>query len=276
MKRKLISIVFLAMIFACSLGLNAQNFYLKYDIGYATPIAEQSVLGFYDLNEGEEALPFIQQNKISFGQGYQMNLGLGYKFSEQISGEMNLSYLWGAKRDSEIATSTDYFYRSLRGSLFSAIPSLVLNIPSNKENLDFYTRMGLMVTLSPRILYNTKTLEDNDSTEYQQEYVMSGSLALGFNGAIGLKWQTGPIDYFVELDFRALSYAPTKRSMKSSTLNGESNIDALTIRERETVFLDKIEVSNPALIIDDQPLEVLKSSYPFSSLSLNFGIIITL
>ncbi len=275
MKREAISLIVLAMVIGFGQKLQAQ-YYLKFDMGYAAPMGEQSVPQFFDFNEESETLPFKKQNKISLGQGSHFNLGLGYNFSGKIGAELNLSYLWGSKRDSEIETSDDYFYRSLRGEMFSAIPSLVLIMPIKKPNMDFYSRVGLITSISSRMIYDTETLIDSNNADYQQRYIMSGSFALGFNAVMGLKWKKGKVNYFVELDYRALSYAPTKRSMQTSTINGSSNIHALSVHDRETVYLENIEVSNPAIVNDEEPLEVLISAYPFSSVGLNFGISINL
>lgn len=255
--------------------LKSQNFYVKVNFGYAAPLGKQSLGEFYDLLDVDGGENYVQQKGHSFGQGFQFAIDLGKEWSDHFATELKFSYLISSKLESEITSGDNYFYRSLQGEIFSAIPSLVLMAPISKKKHSYYSRLGLIIGLASKLNYETKSI-DETSDVYEQNFKMSGSTPLGFNGVLGLKWTGQKVDFFVELDYRALTYAPTQRSLLGSTKNGNSNFNEQSLMDRETVYVQELDLMPNAPINEQEPLEVLISYYAFSSIGLNFGISINL
>lgn len=260
-----------------SSALSAQNFYTKINLGYSAPMAKQSLndLELFNFNDVPGEKRYVEQNRISFGQGFQVNLGLGAEWTPNLSTELNFSYLYGEEVKSEIFQGTSYFSRTLRGQMLTAIPSFVLNAPFSKKEGAFYSRVGLIISLAPRIIFENTSGGGNEPS-YSQSYIMDGSVALGFNGALGVKWKSRKCTYFLEMDYRGLSYAPSKRKLTESFKNGTSNVEELSVMDKQTVFVERLTLDQTQPIDPNQPLEVLKSQYAFSSLGLSFGVSIDL
>lgn len=251
-------------------GLKSQHFYTKVNFGYSAPLGQQSLNEFSDLAaDGIEN--YVQQKGFSFGQGFQSGFGLGLKWNEHFAAELNFSNLISSKLESEITTSDEYFYRSLQANMVSAIPSLVLMAPINGKTWGYYSRMGLIIGLATKLNFETKSIDDMGDV-YEQSFKMNGSIPVGFNGVLGIKWSVLKVDFFMELDYKTLTYAPTQRSLLESTKNGSSNFHEQSIRDRETVYVQELDLMPIAPVNEQEPMEVLISYYAFSSIGLNFGI----
>lgn len=268
--KRLISICILLLLMNPQ-ELLAQKFYMKSNLGYSMATGPQSIVEFYDLIEENTGSIYIEQNKISLGQGLQTNLGFGYGINPNFALELNFSYFHGAKSKREIGTLDNYFEMSLRGRMISISPSIVLSSDKGYSDLSYYSRAGLIMGFGPSIVFLTQSLGER-ITLYEQRFILSGSSAYGFNGAFGVKKKFERLDLFLELDYRAISYTPSKMTMVKSTVNGDSNLDRYNTSEIETVFLDELRVDNQSSNNPSKASEALTSSFAFSSIGLNFGL----
>lgn len=264
-----------------SVSLNAQKFYSRFSLGYSRPIASQSIDGLdyyyfsnYLLGSENRDDDFAEGINVSFGEGLHGNMGLGWYWTESLSLELNFSYSYSRKFKSEQIIPGDQEIRfDLRGKMFSMNPAVVFNSQIAESNFSYYSRMGLIVGISTSIVQNENYVgyfpvkgESNVSFESK------GSIPIGFNGALGIKWKLPKLALFAELDFRALSYSPKNRSMTSAENNGESVIEAFSTRQKEIEFVEVHDRASFALGTGDTPRKVLERSYSFSSIGLNIGV----
>lgn len=265
-RRVIFMLAFLGL-YLIPVDLLAQNFYTSFNFGYAAPMAQQNVEEFIDFEISPSLSGFtFEENKLSFGQGIQSKLGFGWRWTEQVSLELNLSYLLSKEFES---TTEDNFSRSwtLKGRIFSLIPSLVYRAPIDDSKFEYYSRVGLIIGLAPSIVERIK-ISHPIQGEAAEMSLFHGSQAIGFNGAMGVSLRINKMVLFAEIDFRALSYSPTKKTLKESSVNGQSNIAIFSSSDKETVFLESLGGGSDP----NGPQEALIESYSFSGIGLNIGV----
>lgn len=262
-------------------SLSAQKFYSRFSAGYSAPIASQSVdpigdFGFSKFSLGSENPndDFAEGINVSFGEGLHSNLGLGWNWTENLALELNFSYSFSRKFKSEQIIPGEQEIRfDLRGKMFSLNPSIVINSRIAESNFAYYSRIGLIVGISTSIVQNENYLVFFPvRTEGSISYASKGSIPIGYNGAMGIKWKLPKLTLFAELDFRALSYSPKTRIMTAADNNGESILENYDTREKEIEFVKVLDPSSFGYNDSDKPGKVLERSYSFSSIGFNFGV----
>jgi len=256
--------------------------YIRTGLGYALPLASESI--------GEETIESDVFNgntntststtknvNASYGAGFTFNIGAGYMFSEYLGIDVAVSYLVGKKhetsniytyKDNNISGKDEYISTTRSNGIFIT-PSLV--ITSGGANAP-YGRFGI-ITGSPKIMEDNSYYYDLDGTSTSSsEAKYKGGLAMGFQGAVGMKWTIADnIKLYTELNFISMSYSPKKRILTEFINNGQDNFGQLSVYAKETEYVKTID--NTEMIDTTQPRQELRDSKPFSSVSFQVGIV---
>jgi hypothetical protein len=269
----------------CLLMINSLIYaqaYFRTGGGYALPLATQSV-GENHLRQdkyvGNTATQTNTSESVSasYGSGINFNIGGGFMFSEYLGAELNVSYLIGKKYEiSDIYTyeddntkGRDEYIVTMHSNALFITPSFV--ITSGGKNAP-YARFGVVLG-SPKLKQEASSYYDLDGTDTQSlntEY--SGGFTRGFQGAAGMNWALGgSLKLYTEITFISMTYYPKKGEVTEYINNGVSNINQLTVFERETDFVKKID--NYLIVDSSKPRQELRHGTPFSSISLQVGIV---
>lgn len=113
-------------------------------------------------------------------------------------------------------------------------------------------------------------LGNNTQSNYKEEYY--GNAALGVKGSLGLVFNTGKmVQFFTEIQFASMSYAPSKGKIVSYDIDGQSMMDYFPNEEKSFRFEEGIT------LVDGEPENYnrMKDPLPFGSIGIQAGIRIT-
>lgn len=267
MKKNLLFII--ALFVATSMSA---QFYAGLGVGYGIGANQQI--------QGTEVDGTIQTNLYgSYGQGFTPNLKLGFMFNKNLGVELGVGYLFGAMQTKYKNESADRLVEA-KSSGMRIAPQLVY-----KLNSGFYSRFGLIIPI-----FGTTVATDTDNKHMAgitmvqkvvtQEF--KGSFSIGFIGAIGYAYALNDnLSIFGEVEYVGLSIKSGTSTITQYDVGGVDGLPTLTTSQKETEYKDKIDPStdntNPSIINGglDEPTVKLKTRAPFSSLGINFGIIMT-
>lgn len=271
MKKK--SLILLALF--VNIGLVQAQFYVKAGGGYGLPIAQQ-VLGEKQLEGSSGNTSYDKKEEVrgSYGAGATFGVGAGYMFSKYLGVDLNINYLLGK------SYTTGYFYKYDFGrqenSTKTTSKVIFLNpsfIISGGDGTKLpYARLGVVMA-APKMEESEYDYYDGDGVyTATRKYDIKGGLSMGFSGAAGMSWVLkNSIKLYTELNFVSMTYFPEERVMTSSNSNGVSNIDQFTESQKRIKYVKTLDLSKPN--DENKPTEVLRESKPYSSLSLQVGII---
>ncbi len=262
-----------------SSALYGQGLYLGTYGAYALAHSPQNLPGINNFTAENSTVTF-EQIDVSYAQGFNFGLIVGYYFNQYLSVEVDANYLIGSEftaRDEE----DDAFFRSTTDYRTSAnmlriIPALVIS--PGFERLDPYARLGLVlgfaqIEYSQSDVFTDRQSNTTNRTTRSSEY--SGSLALGLNGSLGLRYAlNNRWSLFGELNLISMSYAPTRGELTEATENGIDVLPFLPTSEKELELVDELQedFNNPRP--DSEPSQALRQHFPFSSIGLNLGIVV--
>jgi hypothetical protein len=158
--------------------------------------------------------------------------------------------------------------------MLQIVPAIV--ITPGLEKLNPYARFGMIVGIMPSITENFSSTVTNmpsfkETTLSEAKSKLSGGLPLGFTAAAGASLSLGEkLDFFAELVFNGITYAPSKGELKEWTIDGADQLPSATTKEKEWTFEKEFDAD--AEIPDGSPDKVAKVSYNFSNVALNIGI----
>lgn len=266
-------------------GLTFAQAYFRAGGGYALPLATQSI-GEKQLQQdnfsGNTPVRTNTSENVSasYGAGINFNIAGGFMFSEYLGVDLNISYLVGKKYEtSDIYTYQDgntkgkdeYIMTTHSNALFFTPSFLITSGGTNAP----YARIGVVLG-SPKLKQEETSYYDLDGTDIQSvdtEY--SGGFTRGFQGAVGMNWALGgSLKLYTELNFISMSYYPKEGKVTEYLNDGVSSINQLTVREKQTEFVKKIDNTIPP--DNTKPKQELRQGTPFSSLSLQVGIVYSL
>ena len=164
-------------------------------------------------------------------------------------------------------------------NMFRVMPTFVIN--PHFEKINPYFKMGAVLGFGKMYSdyeyssYSSSPVGPSPFTESSKEE-FTGGMAFGITGAIGVTYPiTEKISLYVEANYMGVSYAPSKSSVIEFTQNGQDNLSQLPIYSQQTEYLNSY--TEEGLPIDyDKPRKTLKTSFPYSSMSFNFGFVFNL
>lgn len=274
--------LFACLTVLCSSGLYSQGLYFKVGGGYGLPMGSQQM---------DQAVTFVQVTTDitetqttgvngSYGEGININAAIGYKFSPFIGVDLNLNYLLGSEISGTSSASAQAASFSITDKRYSegffAAPSVMFMAGSG--NVRPYGLIGVIagsVQLTHDTEISVSGVGDSPVVASQTQET-KGELAFGFRGGIGVDFYLSDLlGLYAEAVFNTISYYPKESKITKLTVDGEDVLAELTVRERETVYVDELieqSTSNGPVIDENKPLEQLKAPLPLSSLVFNIGL----
>lgn len=246
--------------------------YIKVNAGYGFSMGDHGILSNYEAtNNGPNTTYRYESVKLSFGKGVNFGGAIGLMFGENIGAELGLNYLVGGK-----TKTTDTYGNSpdpsvskttISANMLRIMPTLILS--AGKSGVNPYAKFGLVIGTGKIV---GETVDDGAFGQYISGYEYSGGVALGFNSAFGVDFSLNDkMNFFAELSYIGMSYAPTKGELVKSSLNGEDDLSTMSTNERKIEFVD--EYTEVAGAPDSGvPDKQLRQSYPFSSIGFNLGV----
>jgi len=260
-----------AMVLGCLFANTAKSqLYINANAGYGFGPGEH---GFAYNSASTSSNYHDESVKLTFGKGLNVGAAVGFMFSENVGAELGISYLMGGKTEAqdvrEIASGlTETTTNVMSASMIRFMPTLV--VKSSREGMAPYAKFGLVIG-SGKFTDVEKHTDGKDVFEMETEY--SGGMALGFTGAFGLNFGLSDnMDFFGELNYIGLSYAPTDGEVTKATFNGVDELGDLDVRDKKVVYSDSYDTDRTVAPSPDEPSKSTKFSAPFSSFGLNFGI----
>lgn len=257
-----------------SLSLSAQNFYfnLQRGDGFATEAGQVNYITSTDEGRAEELVT------DGFGEGTYFRTSLGYNFNDFISLDFGINYLRGKTITYEYIytfisigdTYRETTSESINTFLFT--PQLRFNIPT-RFRIQPYIQIGGAVGILPKKSFKQILLiiDDNSFTNVRldTERELSGGNPLGFTAALGAKYSISKkFSLIVDLELLNMSYQPRHSITTKYIRDGVSELEDMTVREREVIYKKEIESRASD---NNEPRIALPINFPMSNVSLNIG-----
>lgn len=265
------SLLLALSIFSLS-ALLAQSNAVKIQIGYGLPLAGQTV-GDRSVQDYSGASPTYTRSftKGSFGSGTQIGVGYARSISGLLSVQLDATYLIGKSYDTyqfdQINSGThNPSAVSNQANFFQISPQIRAKFGDGKFSP--YAAIGPIIGFGK--MYEKGYYGDYDSTPYSYELTYSGSASVGAKTTVGLEMTQGKLGYFAQITMINMNYAPTKGVYTKYILGGQDNLPNMTTNQKEFSYVDSYD--QYAQQDPNQPQKQSKQYLPFSSLSLNFGV----
>lgn len=276
----------------CINNLNAQGFYIGASTGYAFGVNKQS-----GIVQNRDALVIdtlqVSYTKINYtdvplslGNGFSIGGIAGYMFNENIGVEIGASYLYGGK--TKVSFNQESYGRDTNGVIYHLYSegetnwysrmtrvssSLILSL--NSEKFNPYAKFGIVLGFGS--FYEDSEWKsptsDGSGTTSTLKKKYSGGPSVGFATSMGIDYNLSEkLTIFGELNYLGMSYTPQKSEIIKLERNGVDELSSLYTSAKNIEYVDSIDSDEMYIWGMDVPSKKLKTSYPFSSLGLNFGV----
>lgn len=281
-----IKLIFLSVFFTTiTVALSAQNLYFGVQTGYgfATNAGQANLFNIEDRSGNST----YEATKGGYGDGVNVAAKVGFHLNKNISFELGANYLSGrtltheygysySNGGTQVTESNIYSYNS---RMLQLSPQLVFNA-QNESKLTPYAKVGIAFGLLTNIknkteVTNTGGFAGTIKTEYEQ--TTEGNIPIGLNAALGANYALNEkMSLYTELCLLNMSYAPKMTTMTSYVVNDDDVFDNLSTSQKETIYLDMVEIDYNTQQDLEKPQEGLKVFIPFSNVSFNIGLRIDL
>ena len=216
-------------------------------------------------------------HSLSYGNGVELNGGIGFHLNKNLAFEANVGYQFGGENkfaNSDISNGNfieaNFYYSA---NIFKINPAIVLNLPT--QNFTTYLKFGPSIGFSKR-----KEVQDllfNGSSNLILTYEDVSGTGVGLTSSVGFKKPIldGGAFVYAELNYSALNQTYTKGSMVEATQDGFDVLNTYDIADREYLYVNTIDknyiVTNPNV-----PQLKLNEYFNFNSLGLKVGFILLL
>lgn len=239
------------------------GFYVDVHGGYNLPIAGQPIMENYDYTGADDTYDDVMG---SFGKGANVGIAAGYMLSPNFGAELGFNYLLGSKYESTGRTNLTTYNQTMKGNMFQLSPSIVLKT-NTVGKMNHYVKAGLLVGLGAKVTEEIEIRSGVNSAYGVREY--TGNASLGITGAVGTEFAVNNnMAFFIEAKGNGLTYKPEKSEVVQATLNGQDQLQYLTVRDKNTVYLDSY--TDNATV--NEPNRASRISMPFSSIGVNVGM----
>jgi len=256
-----ISIILAAFILLLASGTNAQQVYVKLQGTYANGLNQNSqhyvnpIPGYDD----------EEKDYYTYGTGTNIGLSAGYNFSEKIALNLDLAYLFSKEYEIEMYSENI----SHRARMVNITPGIQMSAGYDKFNP--YAKAGLVLGFG-------KIITESENDDFYSKTELTGGLALGINGALGIEYKlSDAFQVFAEASLASISWAPEKAEYVTYEIDGVDYLPNMTTSEKEVNFVNEYEEAYGMDDDDpDEPETQLKYNYPFSNAGATIGIKISL
>ena len=263
MKTKTLLVLSFTIVSFC---VQAQSFYLRGGIGAALSTSPR--ISYEFIQSGDSGMTSqVTSKRVGFANGLPMVIAGGYYFGNNFGIELGVDYFAGFN-----VKGFDQYYESTsdskgRGSMLSIVPALVIRI--NNDKLKPYARLGVMIGVLNKVLdFETSTYTSNTSESTAKIY---GGIAVGAQAAVGAELPLGKLlSLFGEVNFNAISWAPTKGKLLKDNYNGVDQLPNETTKEKTWIYVKNTDSSE--IIPDSDPNKYTMINYSFSNVGLIVGV----
>jgi len=215
---------------------------------------------------------------VGLGNGFNGAVAFGYWFNKYVGIELAVSEFMGLPTSGDSVVhiiGANKATVKVRGGMLSVVPSVVISAGLAKVNP--YARFGLQIGVLPNLV--SKYSKDNGSTnppmntQLVNQYY--GGAALGYTVAGGVNFNfTKLLAFYVELQFSHATWSPNHSEVVKYTVSEEDRLSSLTTWQKQADFV--MEVNTNQVIDQNQPRQELRKTYPFSTASINIGLLFKL
>lgn len=250
----------------------AQKFYARLGIGGGISTSSSfDMLYKYETDGSSRTISIVP---VGLGSGFNGSASFGYMFSKYVGIDLSLNGFLG------VPTSGDSVVQLLggtqagikvAGALISVTPGVVITAGLDKVNP--YARFGLQIGALPLMFarYTSENASVNPAQKTEATNGYYGGVALGYMATGGCDFRLSKlINLFAELTFAHATWSPSYSEIIEYTVNGEDKLSTLTVHQKKTDFVDKI--NSNTIPSANTPKQALRKTIPFSTASLNFGI----
>ena len=245
--------------------------------------------------------------KGSYGHGMNFTLGLGYTANKYFNFELGISYLKSATisvdqtRQLTLFTGLSYVYipaylnAHITTNAFgiSISPAVTIQAPIKHSKFMPYARLGVSLPIFGGLTDHI-TIDQNSgiTTLIQAPYFLGkhtevtlttqGSISVGFNGAIGVKYNVLPyLSVFAEVNGQYLTTRAKSSKITQWDADGVSQINNRGVYRTQFNYVDQLNgTSNNAQYNNSysasKPKDDVMPVGPFSNLGLNIGVSLNL
>jgi hypothetical protein len=270
---------FLLLLVICLMAgmANAQQNYIRLGLGGGVGLKQYDGYDWANENETNNSDDY-EFKSMSMGGGFNVNLAFGHMLSDNVGLELGVNEFIGLSRKINVtSTSSSYDYKGetkLSSMMLQIVPAVV--ITPGIEGVNPYARLGMIIGILPSITEKfegtyTSSGEFKETSQMAYKSKISGGLPLGFTAAAGATFNLGEkLNFFAELVFNGITYAPKKGKLKEWTIDGKDELATATTKEKEWTYEKKI--NDDEEIPDGCPDKEAKTSVNFSNVELNIGV----
>jgi hypothetical protein len=272
--------IFSMMLAICLMAgiANAQKTYIRLGVGGGVGLKQYDGENWADETSTPNSDNFVIKS-TGLGGGFNANLAFGYMLSDYVGIELGVNEFIGlTKKTKYTSTSNSGDYTTdykVSGMMLQVVPAIV--ITPGLEKLNPYARLGMIVGILPSITdktnstatYSGETLKVTHTGDAKIK--LSGGVAFGFTAAGGVAFNLSEkLDFFAEIVFNGITYAPSKGKYKEWTVDGDDQLAKADTRDKEWTFEKKYDADET--IPTTSPDKYPKMSVNFSNVELNIGI----
>lgn len=203
----------------------------------------------------------------SFGSGISFQFGFGSSINGTIGYDLELGYLLGKQYSTSNSYEDDFYTETqdndVKSSSFQIAPSFTLT--AGTGSIQPYTRIGPVLAFT-KLKYEDTQFDSYNNLKEVREYELTGGMSIGFKGVVGVTFNTeSNLQFFTEINFVSMSYAPKDGEITAYTVNGDDALDSIPSSDRKIEFKDKIDS-------DDGANVQLREKYSMGSVGLQIGV----
>jgi len=277
-------VILLAFLWVSAAG-HAQGFFFRAGLGYALPMAGQSIDGSGTPISGSRTTSTYQQpfkvDNASFAAGMQGAIGFGYMFSPNAGVQLDVHVGLQAKKytfkDNNVLIDFGQgaIPRNITTIQQADMPVMIapqLVLKTNGPKINVYSRFGMVVPLMTDVLQDSY-VENAPGTGSKTTYLFSSRLksrfSLGFTAAAGAQYRVNSrLNIFAEVSILSLSTYLKQSNLEGFAINGQplsvSNVSPQTITYTKNGVLDTNGTTQASY------------SLPFSNVGFNVGVSVSL
>lgn len=223
----------------------------------------------------------LSTSNVSYGNGIDFQVGLGYNFNQYITGEININYQSGISTDiqSTYSDTVNGSYSNINetdsysANGFKICPQIVISYPT--QNIIPYLKFGPVLSFSTRKEMNVYDVDNLGTLSYNYEDINSSGV--GFSSCFGLKkniYKTNKY-LFIEFNHITLTQSYEKGSMVSATFDNNDILSNIDISDKEYIYVSALDINynntNPNIAS-----KRLTDYFNFNSWGLKIGLIFIL
>ena len=246
--------------------------YINVGVGYGFPAFPELMDVEYTGTQSSDGYKGIYS---SLGQGFQPEITFGYRVNPNTGVELGYGFLMGSKLTTDYNDASDpNAVETGTTEMQARMQRLYLGMRFTRgdENVHPYMRMGVVLGIANKVTEETTgSISGPFSSSYNRIEEYDGGLAVGFNSGLGITYHfTDMFGIFFEANLTVQNYSPKHSEITTYTINGQDQLGSMTVRQRETDYVDEYTVSGSPN--DAQPSQSLKFHVPMSAWGFGAGV----